>query len=88
MSTQIPRNHEQCQEHGVVSERLERILKDMDDVKATLKAVLERLGSGNTDIEMLKLRVATLEKLVYGAVGLALVGVAGAIVSLVLKTHG
>lgn len=68
---------EVCQHHDAIMARIE----------AKLDAVLERLSKGDVTFATTVLRVDQIEKVVYGAMGLALTAVAGAVLALVIKTH-
>lgn len=61
-----------------------------DSMKAIhdkLDAIIERLSRGDVIFATVSLRVDQIERVVYGAVCLALTAVAGAIISLVVKVH-
>ena len=61
-----------------------------DSMKAIhdkLDAIIERLSHGDVTFATVSLRVDQIERVVYGAVCLALTAVAGAIISLVVKVH-
>jgi len=71
---------EKCPEHDGISRKLDEMHND-------LRAILERLGRGDVTFATTVLRVDQIEKVVYGAMGLALTAVVGAIISLVVKSH-
>jgi hypothetical protein len=58
---------------------------NLTDIKQSLQRIEGRLGTGDISLATLALRVEFLEKCVYGAVALALTGVVGSILALVLK---
>lgn len=57
---------------------------DLSTIKADVRTILNRLGSGDVTFATMLLRVQLLEKLVYGAVAVALLGMATAVVSLAM----
>lgn len=57
----------------------------LDTIEALLRTLTDRIAEGNTQFATLNLRVRALEVIVYGACGLALLGIAGAIIALVVK---
>lgn len=61
------------------------LAQDVKDIKDGITRIESRLGTGDVSLATLAVRVAFLEKLVYGAVALALTGLGGAILALVLK---
>lgn len=67
-----------CPAHAALAE-------DLAEIKSKLQTVLDRLGGGDVTFATLTLRVQFLERLVYGAAGLALLGIGTAIMALVLK---
>ncbi len=54
-------------------------------ISKKIDQILDRLAYGDTAIAILKLRVAFLEKIVYGLCGTILLTVLGAVVALVIK---
>jgi hypothetical protein len=52
-----------------------------------LDVIIERLGRGDVTFATTVLRVDQIEKVVYGAMALALTAVGGAVLSLVIRTH-
>jgi hypothetical protein len=57
----------------------------LGEINAKLDGITERLGKGDTALALLEHRVASLEKIVYGMVGVILLAVVGALVALVVK---
>jgi tetrahydromethanopterin S-methyltransferase subunit G len=55
------------------------------EINRKLDEITERLGKGDTALALLGHRVASLEKIVYGMVGVILFAVVGALVALVIK---
>lgn len=68
-----------CRNYAEIGRRLKEISGDT-------KSILERLGKGDVDFATLKLRLDFLERIVYGAVAVALLAVATAIVSMVVRS--
>lgn len=62
-----------------IDERLEAIEK-------LLQSLVDKLAAGQTKFATIQLRLLALEIVVYGACGLGLMGLAGALVALVLRT--
>ena len=54
---------------------------------ADVKQILENQASAKTEVELIKLRVQMLEKIVYSLTGVVGLAVAGAVLSLVIKAH-
>lgn len=55
------------------------------EINAKLDAINERLGKGDTAIELLQHRVQQLERIVFGGVGVVLLAVGGALIAMVVK---
>ena len=68
----------QCVEHG-------QLMRTLSTIERTVKEIQRDLGDGRVTFATLDLRMGHLEKIVYGACGLALIAVASAILSLVLR---
>jgi hypothetical protein len=66
-----------CPEHHDVMKRIEE----------KLDSIIERLSRGDVTFATTVLRLDQIEKVVYGAMGLALTAVAGALLSLVIKVR-
>jgi hypothetical protein len=64
---------------------IELVLGKLESIDAKLGAIEQRLAAGDTAISLLEHRVGLLEKIVYGLVGLILLGVGGAIIALVVR---
>lgn len=58
----------------------------LDSIEETQQLILEKLSTGNATFASMLIRLRALEYIVYGAVMMALVGVAGSLLYLVL--HG
>lgn len=58
------------------------------DIEAGIQTINDRLAKGDTALALLEHRVAFLEKLVYGVVGIIGTSLVGALVALVLKVQG
>ena len=69
---------------GRIDERVRRI-PDMD---TDLQGLTKEMGSVNTRLTLLESEIGKLSKLVYGAVGIVLLTVAGALLSLVINSGG
>ncbi len=69
---------DECERHRMFEEDV----KEMND---KLDEILHRLGSGDISLATLGVRMDHVEKVVFGAVGFALLAFAGAIASLVMK---
>lgn len=69
---------EKCEMHSALENAIREMLQKQD-------LTLARLGRGDVDIATLCLRVQMLEKIVYSGIGLSLLSLAGAILSLVLR---
>jgi hypothetical protein len=54
-------------------------------IDGKLDAIIERLGKGDVTFATVTLRVDHIERVVYGAMALALTAVSGAILALVVK---
>lgn len=54
---------------------------------ADVKQILENQACAKTEVELIKLRVQMLEKIVYSLAGVVGLSVAGAVLSLVIKAH-
>ncbi len=61
---------------------------DIKEIKDGVKSIDGRLGDGKVTLATLSLRVDQLERIVYGAVAVSLLSLAGAILALVLKHQG
>jgi len=59
----------------------------MRTIHEKLDAILMRLSNGDVTFATTVLRLGQIERVVYGAVGLALTAVVGAIISLAVKVH-
>ncbi len=57
----------------------------LSEINAKLDDINERLGKGDTSIELLQHRVQQLERIVFGGVTVVLLAVGGALVAMVLK---
>jgi hypothetical protein len=57
----------------------------LHEISTKLDVINERLGRGDTAIELLQHRVQTLERIVFGGVTVVLLGVGGAMVAMVIK---
>ena len=68
----------QCQQHEIIE-------RDLKEIKQGIKAIADRLGTGDVTFATLTLRVNMLEKVVYGAMGVAMSSLAMAILALVMK---
>ena len=78
--------HKVCPEHGIFDLRLAAIEKRLGKIETSLDAILERLSDGSKNFATTELRVAALEKIAYGAAGIALTGVIGAVLALVFRS--
>ena len=86
-----------CLHHGETVLLLQQVRDQMTKTDILLDAVQKRLGEGDIKIARLELRVDTIESrvddvdvktlrnIVYGAVGLALVALGGALLALVIR---
>ena len=73
---------EECHNYATLQKQIESLDQT---VKDGFKSVSDRLGSGDVNFATVKLRLDHLEKIVYGAVGLALVAVAAAVLGMVIR---
>ena len=65
---------------------MQKQIESLDQtVKDGFKTVNDRLGSGDVNFATVDLRLNHLEKIVYGAVGLALVAVLAAVLGVVIR---
>lgn len=71
---------ETCNEHKTLTEKV-------TDMHADVKAILDRLSKGDVTFATTVLRLDNMEKVVYGALGLALTGLAVSIIQMTLKGH-
>ena len=55
------------------------------EINAKLDSINDRLGKGDTAIELLQHRVQQLERIVFGGVTVVLLAVGGALVAMVIK---
>lgn len=74
-----PHDPTTCPQHETVAAKLDKI-----DLK--LDAIATALAAGGTTFATLELRMASVERLVYGTVAVVLLAVGGAFVALVVKT--
>jgi hypothetical protein len=56
-----------------------------NEIKDGIKEILRRLGSGDVNFATIEIRMRNLELIVYGAIGIALTGLAVSILGLVVK---
>jgi len=68
----------QCEMHDNFEKTVTLLHKKLD-------MIIDRLGKGDIDIATLALRVKTLERIVYGAVGATLLAVLAGILALVVR---
>lgn len=59
------------------------IHEDIAEMKADIKSILEKLKEGAVSFARYGVRISVLEKLVYGAVGLFLIGAVGVVIKVV-----
>lgn len=59
----------------------------LDDIETGLGDIMKSLSVGATSFATIALRVRILEIIVYGACGLGLTAIAGALIALVLRTQ-
>ncbi len=71
---------EECLKHDGLSKKL-------DEMHVDLRAILTRLNAGDVTFATTILRVNNIEKVIYGALGLALTAICGSVLALVLKVH-
>lgn len=67
-----------------LDDRLDDIESLLREVRGDLRAQGERLAKGDTELATLNLRLAGVERIVYGLCGVVLLSVLGAIVGLVV----
>ena len=79
---QNPCLREECHNYATLQKQIESLDQT---VKDGFKSVNDRLGSGDVSFATVKLRLDYLEKIVYGAVGLALVAVVAAVLGMVVR---
>jgi len=74
-----------CEQHDLMwktmQEEIKEIRADVKDIKRDIKAVSELAQS----VKVVDTRLKTVERLVYGGIGLTLIAVVGAILRLVVK---
>lgn len=79
-----------CARHLVLEDTLSRIERTVTDgfvvVNRSLKEVGADLRDGAVEMTALKVKLAIIERLVFGAVGAALTGIVLAVLALILKT--
>jgi hypothetical protein len=66
-----------CPEHAGIK-------SGIDEIQLDMKEVLRRLGTGDVNFATIEIRIKNLELIVYGAVGVALLSLATALVGLVI----
>ena len=81
---------EVCPKHEMLESALERIERSMrdgfDGVNRTLRDVAADLRQGAVTMGSIETRLHLVERVTFGGIGLALTGLAAAILALVLKT--
>jgi hypothetical protein len=79
-----------CRRHELLEQTLERLEHSVQDgfdsVNKTLKEVAKDLREGAVEMATLRIRLALVEKILYGATGTALTGLLLAILALVFKS--
>ncbi len=80
---QNPCLREECHNYATLQKQIEGLDQTVRD---GFKSVNDRLGSGDVNFATVDLRLNHLEKIVYGAVGLALVAVVAAVLGMVIRT--
>lgn len=63
----------------------ERLAGDIREIKHTVFRIEDKLGEGQVKFAKHGVRLGMVEKVVYSAAGLALLGVVGAVLTVVLK---
>ena len=79
---QNPCLRDECHNYATLQKQIESLDQTVRD---GFKTVNDRLGSGDVNFATVDLRLNHLEKIVYGAVGLALVAVAAAVLGMVIR---
>ena len=78
-----------CRRHDSLEDSLKRIERctreGFADVSSTLKTILQDLREGAVEIATIRTRLTLVERLVFGAVGIALTGLIAGVLALVLK---
>ncbi len=81
-----------CPKHDALEVSLARIehttREGFTEISETLKAVHKDLREGAVTMGQLTIRISVLEKFVFSAIGLALAGLATALLSLVVRGGG
>ena len=79
-----------CRQHEVLAQTLERLELSVQDgfasVNTSLREVAKDLRDGAVEMATLRLRISVLERLVFGAVALALSGLVAGVLALIIKT--
>jgi hypothetical protein len=79
---QNPCRREKCHNYATLQKQIEGLDRTVRD---GFKSVNARLGSGDVNFATVGLRLNHLEKIVYGAVGLALLAVGAAVLGMVVR---
>ena len=78
-----------CRRHELLEQTLARLERSVQDgfagVNSTLREVAKDLREGAVEMATMKLRIQTLERLVFGSVALGLSGLGVALFNLVIK---
>jgi len=78
-----------CQRHEALEVSLARIefttREGLAEINSGLKAILKDLREGAVEIATIRIRLALVEKILFGAVALALTGLGAGILALVIK---
>lgn len=66
---------------GAININIDGLKKETGEIKGDVKVVLERLANGIGDFREIKTRLTILERIVFGMVAVALLAVAGVLLS-------
>lgn len=78
-------NRDICSHHEALYARIERMTEVQEKVNGTLGRIDHALGEGKIDFAKIGLRLTMIERVVYGLVGAALLGIVSAALALLLK---
>lgn len=81
----MPGSDNVCSHHEALMQRIDNMIETQEKLNGCMVRVDRALGEGKVNFATLGTRLSLVEKIVYGLAGATLLGVAAAVLALVLK---